>query len=135
MKKNVMKVLAAVLVCAFLVGCGTANLEKIMNSAEGQKMIADQKDQIVNGSAFGGVYSDFDIETVENALTYKYYYSADFDADQIESIKAELPDSADWSTTIAGVKDEIENSSKIRPTSVTFAYYTADGEEIFTVTE
>ena len=48
MKKNVMKVLAAVLVCAFLVGCGTANLEKIMNSAEGQKMIADQKDQIVN---------------------------------------------------------------------------------------
>ena len=32
-------------------------------------------------------------------------------------------------------KTEIEKSAKIRPESITFAYYTADGTEIYSVTE
>lgn len=39
-----------------------------------------------------------------------------------------------WSETIITIKDEIEQSCAIRPDSVTFVYYTADGQELFTIT-
>ena len=133
MKKNVMKVLAAVLACVLLVGCGVTNLEAVMNSSAGKAEVEKVRTELLE--QFGDVYSDYALECTENDLVYKYYYTADYDADMLAQIKEALAADTSWSSTIAGVKDEIEASSKIRPTSVTFAYYSADGEEVFSVTE
>ncbi|MBO4808222.1 MAG: DUF4854 domain-containing protein [Lachnospiraceae bacterium] len=133
MKKNVMKVVAAALICVFLVGCGVSNLEAVMNSAAGKAEVEKVRTELLE--QFGDVYSDYALECTENDLVYKYYYTADYDAEMLAQIKEALAADTSWSSTIAGVKDEIEKSSKIRPTSVTFAYYSASGEEVFSVTE
>jgi len=133
MKKNILKVVAAVLACMMLVGCGASNLETIMNTSAAKAEIDQVREDLL--SQYGEVYSDYSLEVKENDLIYNYYYTADYDADMLASIKEALEADTSWSSTIEGVKDEIEQSSKIRPTSVTFAYYSADGEEVFKVTE
>ena len=133
MKKNILKVVAAVLACMMLIGCGTTNLETIMNTSAAKAEIDKVREDLL--AQYGEVYSDYSLEVKENDLIYNYYYTADYDADMLASIKEALEADASWSDTIEGVKNEIEQSSKIRPNSVTFAYYSADGEEVFKVTE
>ena len=53
----------------------------------------------------------------------------------LESVKKVLEADTSWSDTVNSVKDEIEQTSLIRPDTVTFAYYSSDGREIFRVTE
>jgi len=133
MKKNLFKIVAAVLMCVCLIGCGTSTLEAIMNTDAAKQEIETVKDQLLE--QYGDVYSDYNMEVTENDLVYNYYYTADYDAETLEQVKEALAADTTWSDTIASVKDEIESTSKIRPTSVTFAYYSADGEEVFKVTE
>ena len=49
--------------------------------------------------------------------------------------KKALEDEKNWSDTINSIKDEIEQTSSIRPSSVTFIYYTSDKKELFKVRE
>ena len=112
MKKFATKVLALVMVCVCLASCGAVTLESMFNSKAGQQQIESMKSSVMNG--FEDVYKDFEVK---------------------DQLKSSLPDSMNWENEISKLKDEIEKSSKIRPESVTYAYFTSTGEEIFSVTK
>ena len=84
---------------------------------------------LLNGEA----YSDYSVEISGNKLTYKYYFNQ-YSDEELSYIKEALEADDSWSETIITIKDEIEQSCAIRPDSVTFVYYTADGQELFTIT-
>ena len=46
-----------------------------------------------------------------------------------------LREDSTWPDTIGSVKDDIEQASSIRPATITFAYYSSEGGEVFKVTE
>jgi hypothetical protein len=81
------------------------------------------------------IYSDYSMEISSNDVVYKYFYKADFSDEDIQKIKKALEDEKNWSDTINSIKDEIEQTSSIRPSSVTFIYYTSDKKELFKVRE
>ena len=53
----------------------------------------------------------------------------------VQYIKEAFEAEDSWSETIESIKDEIEINSKIRPEKVTFVYYSADGNEIYKITQ
>ena len=132
MKKFATKVLALVMVCVCLASCGAVTLESMFNSKAGQQQIESMKSSVMNG--FEDVYKDFEVKAEGNDLIYNYYFTEDYDAMK-DQLKSSLPDSMNWENEISKLKDEIEKSSKIRPESVTYAYFTSTGEEIFSVTK
>lgn len=134
MKKSLLRVAAVVLACMMLVGCGSlVTLETILNTDSAKQELEGTREQVL--SQFEGVYSDYSFAVEGNNLTYNYYYSEDFDDEALDQVKEAL-EATEWSDTINSVKDEIEASAKIRPETVTFAYFNADGSrEVFKVTE
>ncbi len=132
MKKFATKVLALVMVCVCLASCGAVTLESMFNSKAGQQQIESMKSSVMNG--FEDVYKDFEVKAEGNNLIYNYYFTSDYDAMK-DQLKSSLPDSMNWENEISKLKDEIEKTSKIRPESVTYAYFTSTGEEIFSVTK
>ncbi len=50
-------------------------------------------------------------------------------------IKKALESDDSWAETIENVKDDIEQTSKIRPDTVTFIYFSFDGSEIYKITQ
>ncbi len=132
MKKFATKVLALVMVCVCLASCGAVTLESMFNSKAGQQQIESMKSSVMNG--FEDVYKDFEVKAEGNNLIYNYYFTSDYGAMK-DQLKSSLPDSMNWENEISKLKDEIEKTSKIRPESVTYAYFTSTGEEIFSVTK
>ncbi len=133
MKKFSAKVLVLVMATVLFCSCGKVlTLETVFNSAAGQKQIEETKASMME--SFAGYYSDFDMYAEGNNLIYKYYFAPEMD-EMADTLKETLPTSADWESEIEKVKDDVESSSKIRPESITYAYYTSEGEEIFSVTK
>jgi len=134
MKKTILKALTAVALVLSLTACGAPKtLETLMTAEAIQTETENVKKELL--SSYGDVYSDYAMEVKENSIIYKYYYTADYTGEMVEALKASLKDSVDWSSSVNDVKNEIESSAKIRPESISFIYYTADGEEIFNYTE
>lgn len=134
MKKNVLKVIATLLVCALLTGCGVVTLETIMTVGDAKTELENQREEFM--AQFGDVYCDYDMIVTNNDIVYKYFYVADFTDEDLDQIGAALAEDTSWSDTINTVKDDIESSAKIRPDSITFAYYNSDGsKEVFSITE
>ncbi|MBR5355937.1 MAG: hypothetical protein IK121_03345 [Lachnospiraceae bacterium] len=134
MKKTILKALTAVALVLSLTACGAPKtLEGLMTADVIQKETENVKQELL--TSYGDVYSDYAMEVKENSIVYKYYYTADYTGDMVEALKTSLKDSVDWSANVNNVKDEIEKASKIRPDSISFIYYTADGEEVFNYTE
>ena len=132
MKKLVSRILLPLMACLMLVACGTpSSLEEILTTEAAMQETEKVKEQLV--TEYDGVYSDYKMEVTGNNIVYKYYYSEEY-SEYAEDLKAALAEE-DWSATIENSKAEIEKSAKIRPESITFAYYTADGTEIYSVTE
>ena len=109
------------------------NLEKLMSSQMAKEEITNTTKEFLE--ATGDVYSDYDIEISGNDLIYSYYFVDDFDDEKLGYIKEAFEAEDSWSETIESIKDEIELNSKIRPEKVTFAYYSADGNEIYKITQ
>ncbi|MBR3635315.1 MAG: hypothetical protein IKN47_03885 [Lachnospiraceae bacterium] len=104
-----------------------------MTTENAVKEVADVRDKLL--SEQGDVYSDYEVVVSGNDIIYKYYYISDYSDEMLESVKEALETDSTWSDTVKGIKDEIEQTSLIRPDTVTFAYYSFDGREIFKVTE
>lgn len=133
MKKLVSRILLPLMACLMLVACGApSSLEEILTSDAAVAETEKAKEDLL--SQYSDTYSDYAMEVSGNNLTYKYYYVEELSA-SADDLKAALEAESSWSDLITQTKDEIEKTSKIRPESVTFAYYTADGTEIFSITE
>lgn len=133
MKRTLIKVLALVIAVVSLTACGSRTIESIMSSKAAQTQLQETKDQIM--AAYSDYYSDYDIEFSGNDIIYKYYYSSEFDEDTLSMVTATLESDDSWSSTIASTKEEMAKSTGITPDSITFAYYDANGNELFKVTE
>ena len=132
MKKLVSRILLPLMACLMLVACGTpSSLEEILTSEAAVAETEKAKEDLL--AQYSDTYSDYAMEVSGNNLTYKYYYVAEY-SDSAEDLKAAL-EGTDWADLINQTKDSIEKETKIRPETVTFAYYTAEGTEIFSVTE
>ena len=115
-----------------LLACGKPDtLEEVMSGDVAQNELSSTRSNILllNGEA----YSDYSVEISGNKLTYKYYFNQ-YSDEELSYIKEALEADDSQSETIITIKDEIEQSCAIRPDSVTFVYYTADGQELFTIT-
>ncbi|SDA38219.1 hypothetical protein SAMN02910275_00077 [Butyrivibrio sp. INlla18] len=133
MKKFVSRILLPLMACLMLVACGApSSLEEILTSDAAVAETEKAKEDLL--SQYSDTYSDYAMEVTGNNLTYKYYYVEELSA-SADDLKAALEAESSWSDLINQTKDEIEKTAKIRPETVTFAYYTADGTEIFSVTE
>ena len=134
MKSFVLKTIAISLACIMLTSCGSKKtLESVMTTESAVKEVADVRDKLL--SEQGDVYSDYEVVVSGNDIIYKYYYISDYSDEMLEIVKEALETDSTWSDTVKGIKDEIEQTSLIRPDTVTFAYYSFDGREIFKVTE
>ena len=133
MKRTLIKVLALVIAVVSLTACGSRTIESSMSSKAAQTQLQETKDQIM--AAYSDYYSDYDIEFSGNNIIYKYYYSSEFDEDTLSMVTATLESDDSWSSTIASTKEEMAKSTGITPDSITFAYYDANGNELFKVTE
>ncbi|MCR5116619.1 MAG: DUF4854 domain-containing protein [Lachnospiraceae bacterium] len=133
MKRTLIKVLAVALALVSLSACGARTIESIMSTKAAQTQLETAKEQIM--SAYSDYYSDYDIEFSGNDIVYKYYYSSEFDEDTLSMVAATLESDDSWSSTIASTKSEMAKTTGITPTSITYVYYDANGNELFKVTE
>lgn len=133
MKRTLIKVLAVALALVSLSACGARTIESIMSTKAAQTQLEATKEQVM--AAYSEYYSDYDIEFSENDIIYKYYYSSSFDEDTLSMVAATLESDDSWSSTIASTKSEMAKTTGITPTSITFVYYDANGNELFKVTE
>lgn len=126
-------ILTAVLLCFFMTACGKEDtLEKLMSSDSARDKISGVRESILSQNS--DIYSDYSMTVSGNDITYNYYYLPEFSDETLDKIQDSLKET-DWSSTINSVKDEIEQTSSIRPASVTFAYYSADKKELFSIKE
>lgn len=133
MKRTLIKVLAVALALVSLSACGARTIESIMSTKAAQTQLEAAKEQIM--SSYSDYYSDYDIEFSGNDIVYKYYYSSEFDEDTLSMVAATLESDDSWSSTIASTKSEMAKTTGITPTSITYVYYDANGNELFKVTE
>ena len=133
MKRTLIKVLAVALALVSLSACGARTIESIMSTKAAQTQLEATKEQVM--AAYSEYYSDYDIEFSEKDIIYKYYYSSSFDEDTLSMVAATLESDDSWSSTIASTKSEMAKTTGITPTSITFVYYDANGNELFKVTE
>ena len=134
MKSIFLKTMAVLLACIFITACGShKTLESVMSTDSAQKEIEDVRSKLL--TEYGDVYGDYEVKVSQNDIVYEYYYIPDYTDEMLESVKKVLEADTSWSDTVNSVKDEIEQTSLIRPDTVTFAYYSSDGREIFRVTE
>ena len=134
MKSSILKSLTFIFVCIFITACGSQKtLESVMSTDSALTKIDDVRIRLLN--EHGDVYCDYKVKVSGNDIVYEYYYIPDYTDEMLDSVKNVLETDTTWSETVNSVKDEIEQTSLIRPDSVTFAYYSSDGREIFKVTE
>ena len=131
-RKQVVGILLAVVACFALAGCAASTLESFYGKPANKKQIDEMMDQML--SIYSAYYSDVDYEIHGNDIIYKYYYSSSVSASGVDSLKKGLA-SQDFSSMVKSTKDDIEKEAGIRPSSVTFTYYTDKGSEIYSYKE
>ena len=131
-RKQVVGILLAVVACFALAGCAASTLESFYGKPANKKQIDEMMDQML--SIYSAYYSDVDYEIHGNDIIYKYYYSASVSQTGVDALKKGL-ETQDFSSMVKSTKDDIEKEAGIRPTSVTFAYYTDKGTEIYSYKE
>jgi hypothetical protein len=131
-KKQVVSVLLAVVACLALAGCAAKTIESFYGKPANKQQIDSMMEQML--SIYSAYYSDIDYEIHGNDITYKYYYSESVSASGVDALKKGLA-TQDFSSMIKSTKDDIEKEAGIRPTSITFAYYTSSGTPVYSITE
>lgn len=131
-RKQVVSILLAVVAVMALAGCAAKTLESFYGKPANKQQIDKMMDDML--SIYSAYYSDVDYEIHGNDITYKYYYSASVSQTGVDSLKKGLA-AQDFSSMAKSTKDDIEKEAGIRPTSVTFTYYTDNGTEIYSYTE
>ena len=133
-RSNLIRITALFILCVLISACGAPKtLEALMSTEEAKAKTQEVRDSILSQNC--EIYGDYSMEVSSNDIVYKYYYLSDLSDENIEKIKKALEDETTWSETINNIKDEIEQTSSIRPSSVTFIYYTSDEKELFKVKE
>jgi hypothetical protein len=127
-----MKRILVVMMALTILGM-SKNLEKLMSSAMAKKEFEKVKTEFLLDN--GEVYSDYKMEISGNELIYSYYFVKEYDREKLDVIKKALESDDSWAETIENVKDDIEQTSKIRPDTVTFIYFSFDGSEIYKITQ
>lgn len=95
--------------------------------------IVDETKKQLTDQGYGGYYSDFDIDIIENDMIYKYYYGSIVTKDMKDTLVASF-EGMDWDSTLDSNKDMMEASCGIRPNTISFEYYFEDGELIYSYT-
>ena len=133
-RSNLIRSAAVFFFCILISACGAhKTLESLMSTESAKDKAQEVKNSILSQNS--EIYGDYSMEVSSNDVVYKYFYRADFSDEDIQKIKKALEDEKNWSDTINSIKDEIEQTSSIRPSSVTFIYYTSDKKELFKVRE
>lgn len=73
------------------------------------------------------IYSDIDVQFVNNKVIYSYVYAKGFDTSLVQVTEA------DGIQLCETVKDQIESQSGIRPEEIEYTYYNSDGSIFFTI--
>ena len=117
-----------------LLSCGNPDtLEKIMSTDRAKEQIMEVRNEVLSQN--GEIYGDYSIEVKGNEIIYKYYFIPGLTDEELATVEETLREDSTWSDTIGSVKDDIEQASSIRPATITFAYYSSEGGEVFKVTE
>ncbi len=95
-------------------------LEDIFSTDENQKAIQAEMDSAIE--LYGDYYSDITFVVEGNDISYNYYF-----AEGVELGDASMIDSATLETQAELFKDNMETAYGIRPDSVSYNYYNADG--------
>lgn len=131
-KKQVVSVLLAVVACLALAGCAAKTLESYYGKPVNKQSIDKQLDQMLQ--IYSAYYSNVTYELHGNDITYNYYYSDSVSMSDVSSLKKAL-EGENFSGMVKQTKDDIEKEAGIRPSTVTFAYYTSTGTPIYSYTE
>ena len=118
---------AVIFMCIFMfTGCYTGKtLEERISDSQIEKM----EESLLSKNDIPNEFSEIKIEVKENHITYKYYYGIYIDDLTVLQMKSTLLNN-DFDGQIKTYKDEVEKKFKIRPSLVTFEFYTIDGRKI-----
>ena len=126
MRKTAVSI-AVIFICIFMfTGCYTGNtLEERISDRELQRVVTEleKNDEIKDN------FKDISIEVKENHIICKFTYSIYLDDLQVIAMKSALLN-AGFDTEIKDLKDKFEKRYKIRPSAITFSFYTSDGRPI-----
>lgn len=130
MRKAAVSVLVVFMCILMFTGCYTGkNLEERITAKQIEKL----ETAMENSSDIKDEFSDVTIEVKENHITYKFTYGVYLDDLTILQMKSALLDSdlkKQMNEKIDTYKNEIEKRFKIRPSIVSFEFYTSDGRMI-----
>jgi hypothetical protein len=129
MRKALTGVLVVVMCLFMFTGCfGAKTLEEKMTDYDIQKIV----NEIKNDSMYKTYYKDCKMTVEENHITFEYWYNVTLDDAEMAAQKQALKNSG-LLETIDSSKDSIEKDTGIRPSMITYKYYTADDRLIVTI--
>jgi hypothetical protein len=97
-------------------------------------LITDTINDMKNTDQFLAYYKDLKLTVEENHITYEYWFNVSMDEDEREAQK-ETIESSGLLEAIDSTKDMFERDYGIRPSMITFKYYTADNIHVVTIEE
>lgn len=117
--------IAVVFICIFMfTGCYSGGtLEERVSDRHLRKM----EEQLMENSEINQTYKEVKIEVSGNHITYKFVFLTYFNDLEIIQAKSYLLNN-NYDSQIANYKDQFEKVFRIRPSLVTFEFYTQDYE-------
>lgn len=125
--KKLVSLLLVVAMSFSLMACGADTLESVFNNSAVKKQMQQEIDSVKG--MFDGVYSDISINVEGNNIIYKYVFDESFDTSLVQVDEAGLKNAVD------SIKDGIEKELKIRPETVKYIYYDANGNVVSEVSK
>ena len=127
MRKVALSAFSVVMCIFMLTGCFFFG-----NTLE-ERMTPRQRDRLANElrqqEGFDEYFRDVEVDVEEDHIFLRYYFAVYMDDLQITAMKSYLLN-AGYENDIREIKDEVEKIYGIRPTIITFEFYTTDDRQI-----
>lgn len=127
MRKVALSAVSVVMCIFMLTGCFFFG-----NTLE-ERMTPRQRDRLANElrqqEGFDEYFRDVEVDVEEDHIFLRYYFAVYMDDLQITAMKSYLLN-AGYENDIREIKDEVEKIYGIRPTIITFEFYTTDDRQI-----
>lgn len=129
MRKAVTSALV-IFMCIFVfAGCGGNTLEDRIGYNARRELC---QEALNSSSEYKSYFSDVKLDIYENHVTFKYYLKENMSSEEAKIFKSYVQSSF-FESGMEDIKDSIETSWGIRPSTLTFAIYKPDGTLIISV--
>ena len=124
MRKAVSGVLVVIMCLFMFSGCGLGakNLEERISDRENQRIC----NEMMKDDDFSQIFKDVKIEIKENHVTVKLYFKDYMDDLTVIAMKSSIQNSTGYESDLLALKDKFEKRYRIRPSIITFSFYTCD---------